>query len=229
MMIYMSLESRSIHKQQFLRNTNMPIAFIMENPKINQLKKVQIINSFGAIFITSQFSDPWQILSQFEFLIPYRWFKLKKGISSSWNNIIVDPSKTKAIKKYIYILFRIIKMIFFPLLISWTIPTRGPKVAKIASSKHLKPWRLSKLWIWQSWVHVGLHRGPENLKKSRPKNLWNQINQFHEFFFDQVPFFAISKLAKNQFLDWENVFKIAKNAISRNFFFDLFDFTNFLA
>ena len=34
----------------------------------------------------------------------------------------------------------------------------------------------------------------------------NQNNQFHEKnFFDQIPFFAISKMAKNQFLDWEKV------------------------
>ena len=45
--------------------------------------------------------------------------------------------------------------------------------------------------------------GPENVKKPRPKkNTWNQINQFHDFFFDQIPFFEISKMAKNQFLNW---------------------------
>ena len=32
-----------------------------------------------------------------------------------------------------------------------------------------------------------------------------------KFFFDQIQFFAISKMAKNQFLNW----KTAKNAISR--------------
>ena len=52
-----------------------------------------------------------------------------------------------------------------------------------------------------------LHSGPENLKKSRQKkNSWNQINQFHKKkFLDQIPFFAISKMAKNQFLNWEKV------------------------
>ena len=30
-------------------------------------------------------------------------------------------------------------------------------------------------------------------------------NQFHKEFFDQIPFFAISKMAKNQFLNWEKV------------------------
>ena len=37
------------------------------------------------------------------------------------------------------------------------------------------------------------------------KNSWNQINQFHEICFDQIPFFAISNMAKNQFLNWEKV------------------------
>ena len=36
------------------------------------------------------------------------------------------------------------------------------------------------------------HSEPENLKKSRPKNSWIQINQFHE----KIPSFAISKMAK---------------------------------
>ena len=31
------------------------------------------------------------------------------------------------------------------------------------------------------------------------------ISQFHELFFDQIPFFAISKMDKNQFLNWEKV------------------------
>ena len=34
----------------------------------------------------------------------------------------------------------------------------------------------------------------------------NQINQFYEKkFFDQNPFFAISKMPKNQFFNWEKV------------------------
>ena len=46
------------------------------------------------------------------------------------------------------------------------------------------------------------HIGPESPAQ---KNSWNQINQFHEIIFDQIPFFAISKMAKNQFLNWEKV------------------------
>ena len=40
----------------------------------------------------------------------------------------------------------------------------------------------------------------KNFKNSRPKKKsWNQINQ--EFFYNQNPFFAILKMAKNQFLN----------------------------
>ena len=47
--------------------------------------------------------------------------------------------------------------------------------------------------------------GSENLKSPGQKNSWNQINQFHEKFFDLNPFFAISKMAKNLFLNPEKV------------------------
>ena len=48
--------------------------------------------------------------------------------------------------------------------------------------------------------------GQKIKKSSGQKNSWNQINQIHEkIFFDQIPFFAISKMAKNQFLNWEKV------------------------
>ena len=50
-----------------------------------------------------------------------------------------------------------------------------------------------------------------------------------KIFFDHIPFFAISKMAKKNFLKWEKVFKTAKNVISRKTFFDLFDFTSFFA
>ena len=39
------------------------------------------------------------------------------------------------------------------------------------------------------------------LESPGPKNLRTQINQFHE----KKLFFAISKMAKNQFLNWEKV------------------------
>ena len=41
-------------------------------------------------------------------------------------------------------------------------------------------------------------------------------------FFGQIPFFAISKLDKNQFLNYKKKFKTAKNAISRKKFFEYF-------
>ena len=49
--------------------------------------------------------------------------------------------------------------------------------------------------------------GPENLKKFRPKKLVksNTKSISQEFFFAQNPFFAVSKMAKNQFLNSEKV------------------------
>ena len=57
-----------------------------------------------------------------------------------------------------------------------------------------------------------LHNRPENLKKSSPKKT-REIN-FTKKVFDQISFFAISHMAKNNFLNWEK-FKTGKNAISR--------------
>ena len=48
--------------------------------------------------------------------------------------------------------------------------------------------------------------GPENLKNSRPKKLMKSSKSIsRKNLFDQIPFFAISKMAKNQFLKWEKV------------------------
>ena len=39
------------------------------------------------------------------------------------------------------------------------------------------------------------------------------------FFFEQIPFLAISKMAKNQFLNWDGKkFKTVRNANSQKFF-----------
>ena len=57
-------------------------------------------------------------------------------------------------------------------------------------------------WEWK-FIH---NSGPENLKKSRPKKLLKSNKSISKnFFFDQIPFYAISKMAKNQFLNWEKV------------------------
>ena len=72
------------------------------------------------------------------------------------------------------------------------------------------------------------HSRPENLKKSRQKNLWNKINQN---FFSWNCIFGSFKLVsrfKNWFLA---IFEIAKMELGeKKFFFrqiDLFDFTSF--
>ena len=66
--------------------------------------------------------------------------------------------------------------------------------------------------------------GPENLKKSRPKKLVKS-NKSISRNFDKNPFFAISKIANNQFLNYENCQKLQ---FHEKQIFDLFDFTTFL-
>ena len=71
-----------------------------------------------------------------------------------------------------------------------------------------------KLWVFEliwgktfcssfNWTSCLTVLGQKIKKSPGQKNSWNQINQFHEFFFHQIPFFAISKMVKNQFLNWE--------------------------
>ena len=51
---------------------------------------------------------------------------------------------------------------------------------------------------------VSTHSGQDNLKKFRPKKLVKSNKSIsRKKIFDQIQFFAISKLAKNQFLNWE--------------------------
>ena len=68
---------------------------------------------------------------------------------------------------------------------------------------------VSMLCVIKKWLVkfvCGLcHSRPENLKKSRPKKLVKSNKSIsRKNFFDQIQFFAISKMAKNQFLNWEN-------------------------
>ena len=46
-------------------------------------------------------------------------------------------------------------------------------------------------------------------------------------FFDQIPFFAISNMAKNQFLNWGKSLKRPKMQFHEEEKDDLFDFTSF--
>ena len=71
--------------------------------------------------------------------------------------------------------------------------------------------QLNYLWWGSPIIIFGFRLGSQwarkNLKSPGQKNSWNQINQFHEIFTDKIPFyfFATSKMAKNQFLNWEKV------------------------
>ena len=49
-----------------------------------------------------------------------------------------------------------------------------------------------------------MHSRSEKLKKFRPKKfVKSNKSQFQEKIFGQIPFSAIAKMAKNQFLNWE--------------------------
>ena len=76
--------------------------------------------------------------------------------------------------------------------------------------------------IYFSWNYI-THSGSENLKKSRPKKLVKSNKSISRNFYWKNSFFAISKIAKNQFLNWENC---QNNVSSRKFFFY---FTSFFA
>ena len=68
----------------------------------------------------------------------------------------------------------------------------------------------------------------QKIKKSSGKNSWNQINQFlTKKNSGEIPFFPISKMAQNQFLNWVNSLKLPKIQFHEKKF-DLFDFTSFL-
>ena len=92
------------------------------------------------------------------------------------------------------------------------------------------------MFLYFKYHNTGTQWARKFKKVQAKKNSWNQINQFHEkTFFDQIPFFAISKMAKNQFLNWEKVSNYQKfnftykffliYLISRNFSLDFFKFS----
>ena len=61
------------------------------------------------------------------------------------------------------------------------------------------------------FISLSSQYGPENLEKTiLPKNSWNQINQFHEFFLTKFHFLQFQKWPKINFWTREK-FKTAKN------------------
>ena len=57
-------------------------------------------------------------------------------------------------------------------------------------------------YVLKEETQYNLHSGSENLKKSRPKKLVKTNKSISRIkFLGQIPFFAISKMAKNQFLN----------------------------
>ena len=73
------------------------------------------------------------------------------------------------------------------------------------------------------------HRGPENFKKSKPKKLVKSNKSISwKNFPDRIPFFDISKMAKNQFLNWEKFLNCQKSNFTKKTFLIFFYFRSFL-
>ena len=126
------------------------------------------------------------------------------------------------IQKNFFVNWKIFKKSFFVKLIFWLhkLPfffcTDSCKREREAATALLLPYHLHtkvKL-LRQKFIHeektyqfraISRRVGQKIKQSPGQKNSWNPINQFHEKNFDQHPFFAISKMAKNQFLNLEKV------------------------
>ena len=91
---------------------------------------------------------------------------------------------------------------------------------------------------WERGCERAVHSGPENLKKSRQKNTWHQINIFHEIYFSIFPwklsnffreiayltvlkFFPVQKLNFGHFWNCKK-WNLVKKKNSWNWFHDFF-------
>ena len=66
---------------------------------------------------------------------------------------------------------------------------------KKGQNKSKKEILIFKFFSQFTFRYVGIYFivGQKIKKSPGQQNSWNQINQFHEISFDQIPFFAISK------------------------------------
>ena len=84
--------------------------------------------------------------------------------------------------------------------------------------KLLNLWLARKPYMYNYFCRL-VYSGPENLKKSRQKNSWNQINEFA--FLAVLNFFPVQKFIFGHFGNFENLVKKFFREV------DLFDFTSF--
>ena len=83
-------------------------------------------------------------------------------------------------------------------------------------------------WCVKYNLSVLYTAGQKIKKSSDQKNLWNQVNQFHEKVFGQIPFFALSKIALSIFELGKNL-KVPKMQFhEKNFLIYLILFYGFL-
>ena len=74
------------------------------------------------------------------------------------------------------------------------------------------------------------HTVGQKIKKIQAKKLVKSNKSIsHKKSFYQIPYFAISKMAKNQFLNWGKSLKLPKVQFHEKKIFGLFDFMSFFA
>ena len=97
-------------------------------------------------------------------------------------------------------------------LISGTLPENGILGTRSATNvcvRHTIAYLIENEKIYISFIFIlfdnkHIHSGPKKLMKLNSKSISRKN------LFDQIPFFAISKMAKNQFLNWGKSLKLPK-------------------
>ena len=77
-----------------------------------------------------------------------------------------------------------------------SVSSKLPKLSpKYSDNYHAKNKHEGMDHFWRALHHWVTHSWPKNLKKSKPKKLMKSNKSISRFFFYQIPFFAISKMA----------------------------------
>ena len=81
---------------------------------------------------------------------------------------------------------------------------------------------ISRIFFWPNFLQFQFFNWEKLFKTT--KNAISRKN-----FFDQIPFFAISKMAKKSIFELPKSLKLPGMQFHEKIFFDLFDFTSFFA
>ena len=112
-----------------------------------------------------------------------KWKLEENQIVSHYEDLCLDLKRSRYLPSFISIIYWV-GLHFTQLFVYFLI---GMKMV-LPLDVILPPEDWTNNGVWSSWkkkmmtMMMVIHSGQENLKKSRPKNSWNQINQFHDFF-----------------------------------------------